>query len=111
MVAVIYGALKSALGVTDDELQARYVCYADGDFYAPAGQGDAYVVIEISLFQGRSPTAKRALYAQIVRDVAKLRRIDPAAILILLREEPRENWGMRGGRCAADIEFPYRIAV
>jgi phenylpyruvate tautomerase PptA (4-oxalocrotonate tautomerase family) len=111
MVAVVYGALKSTLGVTDDELQARYVCYADDEFYAPAGHDGAYLTIEISLFHGRSAQAKRALYAHMVRDVAALRRMDPAGILVLLREEPRENWGMRGGQAATDIDFPYRISV
>lgn len=110
-MAVIYGALKDALGVTDGELQARYTCYAAGDFYAPAGYGNDYLTIEISLFHGRTVHAKRMLYAQIVSGVAALRRMDPAAILILLREEPRENWAMHGGRMATDIALPYAIEV
>jgi hypothetical protein len=43
--------------------------------------------------------------------VAALRMIDPAHVLVLLREEPFENWGLHGGRAATDLIFDYPIGI
>lgn len=110
LVAVLFRAIKETLGVSEDELQARYLGFAAEDFFAPP-RTSGYVAVEISLFAGRSLDAKRRLYARIARDVGALRGIDPGDVLVLLREEPFDNWGMRGGRAATDLTFDYAIAV
>lgn len=110
LVGVLFDALKATLGVNDEELQARYHCYDAEDFIPPAGMAD-YLAIEISLFVGRSLDAKRRLYARIAHDVAQLRAIDPAHVIVLLREEPFDNWGMRGGKAATDLRFDYAIEI
>ena len=91
-------------------MQARYSQFPAEDFFPPPHTTD-YLAVDISLFAGRSLDAKRRLYVRIANDVARLRGIDPAQVLILLREEPFDNWGMRGGRAATDLQFDYASAV
>lgn len=110
LVSVLFEAIKDTLGVSPAELQARYCAFAAEDYFSPPGMA-GYVAIEISLFAGRSLDAKRRLYARVAHDVAALRAIDAGRVLVLLREEPFENWGMHGGRAATDLAFDYAIAI
>ncbi|MCC8397334.1 tautomerase family protein [Paraburkholderia sp. MMS20-SJTR3] len=110
LVGVVFDALKAILGVSEEELQARYQGFAAEDFFPPLAAGN-YVSIEITLFVGRSLDAKRSLYRRIASDVARLRGIDPSEVLVLLREEPFDNWGMHGGKAATDLKFDYAIAI
>lgn len=106
LVATVFKAIQDAAGVSPGRLQARYHLHAAEDFFPPPGiPGAGYVAIEISLFAGRSLEVKRQLYARIAQEVGALRRIDPAHVLVLLREEPLENWGMQGGRAAIGLTF------
>lgn len=54
--------------------------------------------------------AKRHLYKEIVE------RLEPMGIpgdhvSILLRDSPTQNWGIRGGRAACDIDLGFDIDV
>ncbi|OQS32686.1 tautomerase family protein [Chromobacterium haemolyticum] len=110
IVHCVYDALRAVFGVSDEELQARYQRFAPEDLLPPGGDPD-YLHIEITVFAGRKPETKKKLYAKLAADLAALLDIPPASVLILLREEPAENWGMRGGQSASDIDFGYAIAV
>jgi len=41
--------------------------------------------------------------------VATLSVVDRASVLVLLRDEPFDNWGMRGGQAATDLRFDCAI--
>ncbi|WXK34646.1 tautomerase family protein (plasmid) [Mycetohabitans rhizoxinica] len=110
LVDLLFSVLRQTLGVSPNELQARYQTFEPEDFYPPAGTGE-YLGIEITLFAGRSLDVKRRLYERIVAEVAQARQIDPSRILVLLREEPLDNWGLHGGRAATDLKFDYAIAI
>ncbi|MCP1289696.1 MULTISPECIES: tautomerase family protein [Chromobacterium] len=110
IVHCVYDALRAVFGVSDEELQARYQRYAPEDLLPPGGDPD-YLHIEITVFAGRKPETKKKLYARLAADLAALLNIAPASVLILLREEAADNWGMRGGQAASEIDFGYAIAV
>ncbi|WP_237071326.1 tautomerase family protein [Mycetohabitans sp. B2] len=110
LVDLLFSVLRQTLGVSPNELQARYQTFKPEDFYPPAGTGE-YLGIEITLFAGRSLDVKRRLYERIVAEVAQARQIDPSRILVLLREEPLDNWGLHGGHAATDLKFDYAIAI
>ena len=46
----------------------------------------------------------------IVRNLAAL-GIPKDHVKILLREIPKENWGIRGGQAAVDIDIGFKIEV
>ncbi|KMQ72790.1 hypothetical protein BPMI_02749 [Candidatus Burkholderia pumila] len=87
-----------------------YSIFDAEDFFAPQG-ATHYLSIEITLFAGRSLNTKRRLYRRVVDNVVTLRGIDPVRVLMLLREEPFDNWGMRNGHAAIDLRFDYMIEM
>ena len=54
--------------------------------------------------------AKRALYQAVVRNLAAF-GVPPLDIKITLIETPPENWGLRGGMPASEIDLGFRIDV
>lgn len=110
LIDLLFSILRQTLGVSPNELQARYQTFEPEDFYPPVGTGE-YLGIEITLFVGRSLDTKRRLYERVVAEVAQVRQVDPSRILVLLREEPLDNWGLHGGHAAADLKFDYAIAI
>jgi phenylpyruvate tautomerase PptA (4-oxalocrotonate tautomerase family) len=71
---------------------------------------EAYTVVTISAFAGRSLDAKRLLYRSIVENLLPL-GIPSDHVLILLQEVPRENWGVRGGQAACDVDIGFKIEI
>lgn len=110
LVEIIYSSLRDVLGVSNDELQARYQHIALGDAYTPGGRA-TYLQITITLFKGRTYATKCALYADIITGLQRGLAVDPESVLILLDEHNPENWGMSGGIPACDLDFGYQIDV
>ncbi|MGA9618087.1 MAG: tautomerase family protein [Serratia proteamaculans] len=110
MVTAIFDSLRQVLGVSDEELQSRYRHFSSEDFVAPGNIPD-YLHIEIIMFKGRTLASKKKLYRHIVDSLSTLLAISPASIVILLREHDADNWAMRGGTVASEIDFGYSISV
>jgi phenylpyruvate tautomerase PptA (4-oxalocrotonate tautomerase family) len=69
------------------------------------------MLIEISMFVGRTKGTKRKLYQTIVGKLDANRLIDKDKVLITLNEQPAENWGIRGGIPADDIDLEFKINI
>lgn len=65
--------------------------------------------IEITLFLGRKPETKKKLYQTIVQTLKGALDIDPLEVFILLKEQPLENWGIRGGIPANEVDLGFAI--
>lgn len=110
MVETVYACLREVFGVSDEELQARYLCFALDDF-RPPGDRRHYLHVQITVFEGRTLDTKRRLYRQLSERLGSLLNLSEDAVLVLLDEHPAENWGMRGGLAACDIDFGYEVNV
>jgi phenylpyruvate tautomerase PptA (4-oxalocrotonate tautomerase family) len=62
------------------------------------------------MFAGRSRRAKRLLYQALVRNLGKL-GIAPADVFVVLHEPPVENWGIRGGQMASEVDLGFEAQV
>ena len=93
----------------DDKL-LRLVAHAPDDFIIPPGRGEKFTRIEITLFNGRSLEAKRKLYTAIVRNLEPF-GVPAEDVKIILLEVPPENWGVRGGHAACDIDIGFKVRV
>lgn len=71
---------------------------------------ERYTLVTIDCFAGRSVEAKRELYREIVSRLAAF-DIPADHITILLRESALENWGIRGGRVACDVNLGFDVNV
>lgn len=71
---------------------------------------ELYTLVTIDCFAGRSVSAKRNLYGEIVGRLAALG--NPADhVTVLLRENATENWGIRGGQAPCDVDLSFAVNV
>jgi phenylpyruvate tautomerase PptA (4-oxalocrotonate tautomerase family) len=110
VIAAVQSALREALRLPEWDRTLRLVEHAPDHFAVPPGRGPRYTLIEVTMFSGRSMAAKRALYQAIVRNLGTL-GVPPDDIKITLIEVPPENWGIRGGRPASEVELGFKIEV
>lgn len=92
----IHAAVTSALDYPPDKRFHRFIRLAREDFIHPPDRSDDYLVIEISMFEGRSVSAKKALVRALFANIASACGIAPQDVEITLTETPRVNWGIRG---------------
>lgn len=106
----VQSALREALHLPEWDRTLRLIEHASDHFAVPPGRGPQFTLIEVTTFSGRSMAAKRALYRAIVRNLGRL-GVPPDDIKITLIEVPPENWGIRGGQPASDVELGFKIDV
>lgn len=109
-LGAVHAALVEALRIPHDDKVLRLVEHAAEDFIIPGDKGERYTRIEIMMFAGRSLDAKRKLYQAIVRNLEPF-GVPGTDIKIVLVEVPAENWGIRGGHAACDIELGFDVRV
>ncbi len=110
IMEAIYLVQREALKVPEHDRQVRYVEHRPEHFHAPPGKTENYTLVEITLFAGRSLDAKRALYQGIVKRLGAI-GIAAEDIVIVLREVPLDNWGIRGGIPASEVDLGFRIDI
>jgi len=112
LIAAVHGAMREALRLLPTDRTVRLVVHEPHRFAAPTDLAypEQYTLVSIDLFAGRSLDAKRALYRAIVAAVAPL-EIRADHVKIVLRETARENWGVRGGQAASDVDLGFKIEI
>lgn len=110
LLTSVHSAVKFALGLPDHDRQVRLDAYPENRFLVPPGKGPLYTLVEISMFAGRSLDAKRKLYRCIVENLTAL-GVPANDVFILLHEEPLENWGIRGGNAACDVDLGFQVKI
>jgi len=69
------------------------------------------ILIEISLFAGRTKETKRKLFQTIVDRLESNGLIEKKKVFIILNEQPLENWGIRGGIPADEIDLGFNVKI
>lgn len=110
LMDAVYESFREALKVPEGDRQVRYVEHRPEHFAVPPGKTANATLIEITMFPGRSLAAKKALYAAIVRRYEAL-GIASSDVMIVLHEPPMENWGLRGGRPASELELGFDLNI
>jgi phenylpyruvate tautomerase PptA (4-oxalocrotonate tautomerase family) len=110
LLQAVHDALVEAFEIPDDDRTQRIVEYDPINFEIPPGKSDRYTLIEITAFPGRSRTAKAALYKAIVHRLSDL-GVDATDVSTVVHEPSLENWGIRGGRPADEVDLGYRLDV
>jgi len=110
VIEAIQAALREALKIPEGDRTLRLIEHPASHFAVPPGRGEKYTLVEVTMFSGRSMDAKRKLYQAIVRNLAAL-DVPPLDIKIALVEIPPENWGLRGGMPASEIDLGFKIDV
>ena len=98
----IGAALEETLRVPPGDQVLRLAEHAPENLVLPAGRGERFTRIEITLVAGRSGEAKHALYRAIVARLAEF-AVPPGDVKIVLVEVPWDNVSVRGGHVASEL--------
>lgn len=112
LMEAVHAALRDAFKLLAHDKNVRLVVHEPRRFACPPDRErpESYTHISIDAFAGRSLDAKRNLYKAIVDNLEPF-GIPKDHVKILLRELPRENWGIRGGQAACDVELGFKVEV
>jgi phenylpyruvate tautomerase PptA (4-oxalocrotonate tautomerase family) len=110
IIESVQAALLTSLKVPDWDRDIVLDLYDDKRRIVPTGRSERYTRVEIAMFSGRSIEAKRVLYKSVVQNLAVL-GIPATEIKIILSEVPAENWGLRGGLPASEIDLGFKVDV
>lgn len=107
----VHHALVSAFRIPGHDRRQVLQEADEKHFLIPPERTDNSVLIEMTVFPGRSREAKKQLFRSIVDNLAKAPGIDGDDILIVLYEPPLENWGIRGGKPANEVPLGFSPSV
>ena len=106
----VHDSLVTAFKIPDHDRNQRIIEIQPDNFEYPKGKSENFVTIEMTVFPGRTFKAKKNLYKEIVSRLQDL-GIKGDDILIILNEPPLENWGIRGGYPANEVDIGFNLNV
>ncbi len=109
IIDAVHQAQLLAFKLPEDDKQIRYAEHPAHCFPVPPGKTPNYMMIEFSIFPGRSLDAKRRLYAELAERLGKL-GIQASDMVIVLHEPSLDNWGVRG-RPASEVDLGFNLNV
>lgn len=110
LLEAVQGAIAATLKLPPLDRYIRLAEHGRDEWLLPEGKSDLFTLVEIALFEGRSPETKGELYAAIC-DALEALGVPPMEVFIRVLEEPRENFGIRGGQRADLLDLGYQVKV
>ena len=107
---IIHTALVETLGLPTEKRFQRFIGLDAEDFLFPADRTYAYTIIEISMFEGRSPETIKALLKRIMADAQTSLNIGANDIEITVTQSPKHCWGIRG-KTGDELALAYKVDV
>ncbi len=107
---ILHSCMMDALAYPAEKRFHRFFPMAKEDFIYPDDRTEKYIVIEISMFEGRSVEAKKALIRMIYHRLGEGLLIGPNDIEITITETPKHNWGVRGVP-GDELQLNYKVNV
>ena len=107
---VLHSCIVDALQYPADKRFHRFILLDKEDFYFPESRSNSYMIIEISMFEGRSIEAKKALIHTIFERIEVELGIVTNDVEITIFETPRHNWGIRG-KTGDELGLNYKVDV
>jgi phenylpyruvate tautomerase PptA (4-oxalocrotonate tautomerase family) len=106
----IHSCIIAALSYPPEKRFQRFIPLEPEDFIHPPDRTEQYLVIEISLFEGRSGDAKKQLIRLLYQKLNEVLAIAANDIEIILYEIPPHNWGVRG-MPGDELQLEYQVKV
>ena len=110
MSDAIHSAVVQALSFPTDKRFHRFIELEAESFIHPADRSTNYIIIEISMFEGRSSEAKRNLIKALFSSIQQSCGIEPQDVEITIFETPKANWGIRG-MPGDELTLNYKVDV
>ena len=112
LIDAVHGALVAAFRIPPGDKDVRLLVHEPHRFACPPrlSTPERFTLVSIDCFAGRSVEAKRRLYQEIVERLGVL-GVPQDHVTITVRESAAENWGIRGGQAASDIDLGFDVNV
>ncbi len=92
----VHNALIDSLGIADWDRFQRITEYDKDSFEIPEGKTDDFMIIELTIFPGRSKEQKKAVIEAIASALNAKLGIALTDIFIVINDPAMENWGLAG---------------
>lgn len=106
----IHEAVMSAFEYPPEKKFHRFISLENDEFIYPDDRSEKYIIIEISIFEGRTKEAKKALIRKLYSNISSQAGINAQDIEITMFETPKENWGIRG-LPGDELTLNYKVEV
>ena len=100
--------VQDILKLPNSDRNIRVMEYENGMFFTKAPYR---ILIEISMFSGRTNETKKKLFQKIVTELSSELGLKKEEIFILINEQAKENWGIRGGIPANEIDLGFNVEI
>ncbi len=112
IIDAVHGALVAAFLIPPQDKHVRLIAHEPHRFACSPNRTEPefFTLVSIDCFAGRSVQAKRNLYTEIVDRLGAI-GIPRDHVLINLREIQAENWGVRGGQAACDVDLGFNVHI
>lgn len=106
----IHEALMDAFGLPKNKRFHRYILLEEDNFYYPSDRSEKYIIIELSIFEGRAVETKKQLISLMFSKIKEYVGINEQDIEITIFETPMSNWGIRG-MPGDELALNYKVKV
>ena len=96
LLECIHEGLVESIGIEDWDRFQRIVEIDREDFDTAPGKTDNFMIIEITMFPGRTKEQKKALIETITGKLVERLSVAATDVFIVINEPANENWGMAG---------------
>jgi 5-carboxymethyl-2-hydroxymuconate isomerase len=108
---VIHSCVVDALQYPIDKRFHRFFPLEPDDYYYPMGERtERYIIIELSMFEGRTVDAKKQLIRLLFNRLDREFAISNLDLEITIFETPKSNWGIRG-LPGDELSLNYKVNV
>ena len=107
---VIHSCVMDALQFPADKRAHRFIGLEKADFFMPVGRSEAYIILEITMIEGRSVETRKKLIRLLFDRIKAEVGIENMDVEICIYESPACNWGFRGMH-GDEIKLNYAINV
>ncbi len=106
----IHKSVMVALQYPVEKRFHRFIMLDQVDFISPADRSKDYIILEISIFEGRTAEAKKHLIQQLFENIPASTGIAEIDIELTILETPKSSWGIRG-KPGDELALDYKVEV
>lgn len=107
---LIHSCVIEAFQYPEDKKFHRFFPMKEEDFYFSSDRSKDYMIIEISIFEGRKIETKKKLITLLLEKIEKELGILPRDVEITIFETPTYNWGIRGVP-GDELNLNYKVTI
>ena len=107
---VIQSCMTDGIGLPPEKRFQRFILIEPEDFIFSMDRTEQYIIIEISMFEGRDVETKKKLLKLLMERIHKQLDIPTNDIEITIFETPKCNWGIRG-QTGDELGLSYKVEV